>query len=154
MDSKTLSLYFSLFNEVGIIAQLSRALFEARLPKGFLVSHFSVLNHLIRVRDGQTPLQIANAFQVPKTTMTHTLSVLEKHRLIEMRPNPQDGRSKCVWLTESGRAFREDAIARMGPDMVDLAAHYSPEFVGEIVPKLGEIRKFLDARRDDQFSSE
>ena len=149
MDSKTLSLYFSLFNEVGIIAQLSRALFEARLPQGFLVSHFSVLNHLIRVRDGQTPLQIANAFQVPKTTMTHTLAVLEKHGLVEMRPNPQDGRSKCVWLTQAGRAFREDTIAGMGPDMVDLAAHFSPEYVGEVVPKLSEIRKFLDARRDD-----
>ncbi|MDA4848026.1 MarR family winged helix-turn-helix transcriptional regulator [Hoeflea poritis] len=149
MDSRTLSLYFSLFNEVGIIAQLSRALFEARLPKGFLVSHFSVLNHLIRVRDGQTPLQIANAFQVPKTTMTHTLSVLEKHGLIEMRPNPQDGRSKCVWLTQAGRTFREDAIAGMGPDMVDLATQFSPEYVGEVVPKLSEIRKFLDARRDD-----
>ena len=154
MDSKTLSLYFSLFNEVGIIAQLSRALFEARLPQGFLVSHFSVLNHLIRVRDGQTPLQIANAFQVPKTTMTHTLAVLEKHGLVEMRPNPQDGRSKCVWLTQAGRAFREDAIAGMGPDMADLATHFSPDYVGEIVPKLSEIRKFLDARRDDQFSSE
>ncbi|WP_419909328.1 MarR family winged helix-turn-helix transcriptional regulator [Hoeflea sp.] len=148
MDSKTLSLYFSLFNEIGIIEQLSRTLFEARLPKGFLVSHFSVLNHLIRVRDGQTPLQIANAFQVPKTTMTHTLSVLEKNGLVDMRPNPQDGRSKRVWLTESGRKFREQAIMSMGPDMMQLAAHYPPEFIGEIVPKLSEIRKFLDAQRD------
>ncbi len=70
---------FALFNEIGIINQLAAALFESRLPPGVLVSHFSVLNHLIRVRDGATPLQLANAFQVPKTTMTHTLAGLETH---------------------------------------------------------------------------
>ena len=85
MDSKTLSLYFSLFNEIGIIEQLGRALFESQLPDGFLMSHFSVLNHLIRVQDGQTPLKLAQAFQLPKTTMTHTLSVLEKHGLRNLR---------------------------------------------------------------------
>lgn len=148
MDSKTLSHYFMLFNEIGIIAQLSRALFEARLPDGFLISHFSVLNHLIRVGDGPTPLRLANAFQVPKTTMTHTLSGLEKHGLIDMRPNPEDGRSKCVWLTDAGRTFRNEAIAALGPDMAELAERYPPEFIEDVTPKLAEIRKFLDAARD------
>jgi DNA-binding MarR family transcriptional regulator len=148
MDNKTTGLYFSFFNEIGIIEQLSRALFESKLPSGFLVSHFSVLNHLIRVQDGPTPLRLANAFQVPKTTMTHTLAVLEKHGLIEMRPNPGDGRSKCVWLTQAGRAFRDDAIADMAPEMAVLAESFPPEFIEQIVPKLAEIRVFLDAHRD------
>lgn len=149
MDSKLLSLYFALFNEIGIIEQLSRALFEARLPDGFLISHFSVLNHLIRVKDGRTPLELARAFQVPKTTMTHTLSGLEKHRLIEMRPNPKDGRSKCVWLTESGRDFRNNAIAGMGPDLAGLAEKCPPERIGDLVPRLTEIRQIMDAARDE-----
>ena len=148
MDDKTTGLYFSFFNEIGIIEQLSRALFESKLPSGFLVSHFSVLNHLIRVQDGPTPLRLANAFQVPKTTMTHTLSVLKKHALIEMRPNPEDGRSKCVWLTDAGRAFRNEAIAGMGPEMVVLAEQFPPEFIAQIVPRLTEIRAFMDAQRD------
>ena len=83
MDRQDLGLYFVFFNEIGIIEQLIRALLEAKLPKGFLISHFSVLNHLIRVKDGQTPLVISRAFQVPKTTMTHTLSILERHALID-----------------------------------------------------------------------
>ena len=70
MDKPDLGLYFVFFNEIGIIEQLIRNLLEKKLPKGFLISHFSVLNHLIRVKDGQTPLVIARAFQVPKTTMT------------------------------------------------------------------------------------
>ena len=148
MDDKTTGLYFAFFNEIGIIEQLSRALFESKLPSGFLVSHFSVLNHLIRVQDGPTPLRLANAFQVPKTTMTHTLSVLEKHGLIDVRPNPEDGRSKCVWLTDAGRAFRNNAIAGMGPEMVVMAERFPPEFIAEIVPKLSEVRAYLDAQRD------
>lgn len=148
MDSKSLSLYFAFFNEVGIIEQLSRALLEARLPDGFLVSHFSVLNHLIRVRDGQTPLVLARAFQVPKTTMTHTLSGLEAHGLVDMRPNPKDGRSKCVWLTDAGQKFRDDAIAAMVPELAGFAEKYPAEFIEDIVPKLSEIRQFLDAARD------
>jgi hypothetical protein len=66
--------FFTFFNEVGIIAQLSRAVLEAHLPDGVSASQFSILNHLIRVSDGRTPLELAKAFQVPKTTMTSTLS--------------------------------------------------------------------------------
>ncbi len=148
MDSKTLATYFTFFNEIGIIAQLSRAQFEARLPDGFLISHFSVLNHLIRVADGRTPLQLARSFQVAKTTMTHTLSGLEKHGLVDMRPNPGDGRSKCVWLTDKGRAFRDDAIKAMVPDMAGFAEVFSQETIAEMIPRLAEIRQFMDTARD------
>ncbi|MEM9975891.1 MAG: helix-turn-helix domain-containing protein, partial [Pseudomonadota bacterium] len=85
MPDSPLETYFTFFNEVGIIGQLSRTLLERHLPKGYLLPHFSVLNHLIRVRDGPTPLALARAFQVPKTSMTHTLAGLERGGLIEMR---------------------------------------------------------------------
>lgn len=149
MDSKTLSLYFTLFNEIGIIEQLGRVVFEARLPDGFLVSHFAVLNHLTRVRNGRTPLELARAFQVPKTTMTHTLSGLARSELIEMRPNPQDGRSKCVWLTAKGRTFRDDAIARLRPDFSKMTKDFPPDRVSELVARLAALREYLDASRDD-----
>ncbi|MCJ8338929.1 MAG: MarR family transcriptional regulator [Pseudomonadales bacterium] len=148
MDKQTLPLYFELFTEIGIIQQLSRALLETRLPQGFLQSHFSVLNHLIRVQDGRTPLEIARAFQVPKTTMTHTLSGLEKHGLIEMRPNPKDGRSKCVWLTDQGREFRQASIEKLGLAMTDLAEHFDLDKIAQILPTLKELRIYLDENRD------
>ena len=139
---------FALFNEIGIIEQLSRAMFEARLPKGVLASHFSVLNHLIRVADGRTPLELARAFQVPKTTLSHTLSLLEKRGWIEMRANPADKRSKCVWITESGRAFREEAVARLAPDIAQISRDMDVEALLKILPKLQELRIYLDAARD------
>lgn len=148
MKNEDMPLYFGLFTEIGIIEQLSRALFEARLPDGFLMSHFGVLNHLIRVQDGQTPLVLANAFQVPKTTMTHTLSGLEKHKLIVMTPNPMDGRSKCVWLTDEGRQFRQDAIENMGREIAHIKDFIEPEKVAAALPFLTELRIYLDKHRD------
>lgn len=139
---------FALFNEIGIIEQLSRAMFEARLPKGVLVSHFAVLNHLVRVRDGRTPLELARAFQVPKTTLSHTLGLLEKRGWIEMRPNPDDKRSKQVWITEAGRRFRGEAIDALQPDLDEIAQNVSMDDVQDLLPPLENLRKYLDAARD------
>ncbi|WP_419905307.1 MarR family winged helix-turn-helix transcriptional regulator [Kiloniella sp.] len=149
LDPQTRGLYFAFFNEIGIISQLSRAMMEASLPDGLSVAHFSVLNHLMRVGDGRTPLAIARAFQLPKTTMTHTLSVLEKNAMVELRPNPKDGRSKCVWLTEKGRKFRDDAIASLDPDVAALSSRIPLTIVSELVDKLADIRKTLDNYRDE-----
>lgn len=139
---------FRLFNEVGIIEQISRAFLEARLPDGLIAPHFSVVNHLIRVEDGRTPMDLARAFQVPKTSMTHTLAGLEKHGLIEMRPNPDDGRSKRVWLTQAGRAFRDQAIVDLEPVFADLAEGIAPDKIAAILPALEEIRVFIDTYRN------
>ena len=142
------SIFFEVFNEIGIIEQLSRAYLEARLPHGLIAPHFGVLNHLTRVSDGRTPIEIARAFQVPKTTMTHTLKGLEQHGLVDMRPNPEDGRSKRVWLTDKGRAVRDGTIAALGPDFIKLAQEFDVARLVEIRPVLTELREYLDAARD------
>jgi len=140
--------YFVLFNEIGILHQLSRALLEARLPDGLLISHFGVLNHLVRVGEGTTPLALSRAFQVPKTTMTHTLAGCVKHGLIEMQPNPNDARSKCVWLTDKGRKVREDMVAEATMGFESFAEHFSAERIEALLPDLTEMRQFLDKARD------
>ena len=139
---------FALLNEVAIIEQLSRAMLEARLPDGASQPQFAVLNHLVRVADGRTPLELARAFQVPKTSMTNTLAGLEKRGLVEMRPNPEDGRSKRVWITEDGRAFREGAIAALAPDLAAMDEALDGDRLAALVPELARIRAWLDRRRD------
>ncbi len=139
---------FAFFTEIGILAQLSRAIFEAELPDGFTVSQFVVLNHLVRVRDGRTPLDLARAFQVPKTSMTHSLAVLDRHGLVEMRPNARDGRSKCVFITDAGRSFRLRAIRQMEPRMAAIARQFPAAEVAGAVPVLTALRKVMDAMRD------
>ncbi|PWJ22412.1 MarR family winged helix-turn-helix transcriptional regulator [Jannaschia seohaensis] len=144
---------FAIFNEVAIVAQLSRTMFEARLPDGAGVPHFSLVNHLTRVRDGQTPLALARAFQVPKNTMTHTISGAVKHGWVVLKPHPTDGRSKTVWLTEAGRAFRKEAIAALAPDLAEVNAATTPEDRAALLERLTELRVFLDAYRDPKGSS-
>ncbi|MEL7026481.1 MAG: MarR family transcriptional regulator [Pseudomonadota bacterium] len=148
MDEDTQATFFRLFNEIGIIDQISTAFLEARLPDGLIASHFGVVNHLIRVKDGRTPMELASAFQVPKTTMTHTLAGLEKHGFVEMRPNPDDGRSKRVWLMPAGRAFRDETIARLAPVFADLSKGMDTEALKAMLPALENLRIYLDEFRN------
>jgi DNA-binding MarR family transcriptional regulator len=141
--------YFAFIYEIGIINQIGTAFLEARLPSGLLVSHFGVVSHLIRVSDGATPLELSRAFQVPKTTMTHTLAGLEKHGLVEMQANPSDKRSKQVWLTLKGKQFQEDALLRLAPLFAVLDERFSSEKVAEMLPNLTEFRILIDALRND-----
>ena len=139
---------FQFFNEVGIINQLSSALLQARLPNGLHTSHFTVLNHLVRLGDGRTPLAIANAFQVPKTTMTHTLAMLEKRGLITMAKHETDGRSKVVFLTDEGRAAQLASMASMAEPIRQLAQDLGAETITQVLPALEKVRKYLDENRD------
>jgi DNA-binding MarR family transcriptional regulator len=139
---------FSFFNEIGIINQLSSRLFETHLPEGFLISHFSVLNHLVRMGDGRTPLSIARALQVPKTSLSHTLSGLNTAGFITFEANPADHRSKCVKITDAGRRFRHQAITMLIPDLEKLRDTITPERFADSLPLLAEIRAYLDQKRD------
>jgi DNA-binding MarR family transcriptional regulator len=145
---ETLRETFAIFNEVAIVAQLSRAMFEARLPSGAGVPHFSLVNHLMRVRDGQTPLALARAFQVPKNTMTHTISGAVRQGWVTLRPHPTDGRSKTVWLTEAGQRFRDEAITALGPDLAAVIEATDADGRAQLLARLTELRVFLDAYRD------
>ena len=142
------AVFFEIFTEIGIIEQLSRASLEARLPDGLIAPHFAVLNHLVRVQDGRAPIEMARAFQVPKTSMTHTLKGLEKRGLVEMRPNAEDGRSKRVWLTEAGRALRAQTIAALGADFAKMAAEFDLDRLASIRPILRDLRIMMDAARN------
>ena len=150
MHEQDRALFFGVFIEIGIIDQLSRTLLEGRLPKGLISAHFAVLSHLMRVEDGRTPVELARAFQLPKTSVTHTVAVLEKRGLVDVRPNPNDRRSKCVWLTDAGRALRDDTIAAMAPDFETLAAGFDVAKLQDILPVLTELRVFMDHQRNGE----
>ena len=139
---------FELFNEIGIIHQLATAEFNTRLPDGVHVSHFGVINHMVRVGDGWTPLRIAKAFQVTKATMTNTIAKLEAKGLVEVRVNPEDGRSKLVYLTDSGRAFRADAIAQLNPVLDALDKSLGAGSLAESLPNLRRLRCYMDETRE------
>lgn len=149
-DINSAQLMFDVLNEIGIIAQLSRTLLEARLEDGLTQHHFSALNHLVRLGDGRTPLEMARAFQVPKTSMSHTLAGLEKRHLIHMAPNPQDGRGKLIYLTDAGRLLRDSAIDAITPDIMAMIPQFNAGDANALLPPLRKLRILLDSARDQE----
>ena len=74
--------------EIGIIDQLSSARLESVLPDGLKMSHFIVLNHLVRLEGNWSPVRLASAFQVTKDAITNTLKKLEKRGLVSIEADP------------------------------------------------------------------
>ncbi len=139
---------FTFFNEIAIIDQLSTALLGKVLPDGVHPSHFAIVVHLARGGNGKTPGGLANAMQVTKATMSHSLKVLEGHGFIEVRPNDLDARSKNVFLTDAGRAFQAEAIVAAARAFSQFMRATHVDTVAELLPGLVMIRKLLDENRN------
>ncbi|MEM9756693.1 MAG: MarR family transcriptional regulator [Pseudomonadota bacterium] len=140
---------FAFFTEVGIVNQLSTALLTKALPDGVHPSHFAILNHLTKRGDGRTPVAIAAAMQVTKTTMTHSLKVLEGRGFISVRANPDDGRGKLVYLTEAGQRFRTGAIDRVIEMFGRILTPEIRAVMAQALPQMRRVRTHLDANRAD-----
>jgi DNA-binding MarR family transcriptional regulator len=143
---------FSFFNEINILAQLSSAMLARILPDGVHPSHFAIINHLVRLGDGRTPVRIASALQVTKATMSHSLDVLEARGFVRLAASPTDMRSKLVWLTDDGRAFREAAIDATTAAFGRLFGPDDIEAMQAALPVLRAIRKTLDDERSREPS--
>jgi DNA-binding MarR family transcriptional regulator len=140
-------LYFQLFNEIGIIAQLSAARFQKVMPHGLTMAQFGLLNHCVRLGDGWTPARLAAAFQVTRGTMTNTLQKLEGKGFIRLAPDDDDARSKRVFLAPAGRAARDLALKALAPSLADLPGGFPPDIADEILPALQKLRVWLDTHR-------
>jgi DNA-binding MarR family transcriptional regulator len=105
-------------------------------------------DHLLRVSDGQKPRVLAKAFQTPKTSMTHTLAALETRGFIVMRDNPEDGRSKQVWLTDEGKQFPSATIALLRDDIGAFTGHIESRQVADVTSLLQTVRQMLDSARN------
>lgn len=140
------SALFRVFNEIGIINQLTTALLARRLPDGVHPSQFALLGNLVRLGDGKTPAALTRAFQVPKASMTNTLMQLDKRGLIKVLPHSEDRRKKQVFLTEAGRNLFVQTVSAMAAPISRVTEGI--EGLEEILPILENLRMKLDDNRD------
>lgn len=136
------------FSEIGIVHQLISHAFAQALPDGLHPSHFGILRHLTRRGDGRPLLPIANAMQVTKANMTNSIARLATRGLAEVRPNPDDARSKLVFLTDAGRDLVRTAPRAMAPMMDEIDRRFGVERLSAMLPDLRALRETLDAMRD------
>lgn len=147
-DSDPHRLIFTLFNEIGIIQQLSTARFSRVLAPDLNPSEFGVLNHFVRLGDGKTPTYLAKAFQMTKPSMTAILAKLERKGYVEIAASKQDGRQKIVTLTQEGRAARSKGLQAMAPLADTVLESQDISDLEVILPKLQALREFLDQERN------
>ena len=96
---------------IGLAARGVARLSEARLkPLGFGIGHLPVL---VALRDGRASTQrdLARFARTEQPPMAQMLARMERDGLIERRPDPSDGRSSRVTLTEDARARMPEAVA-------------------------------------------
>lgn len=74
---------------------------DALRPSGLRVTQFSILATIAR-KDEANLKQLEDALAIDQTTLTRSLNLLERDRLIERAPHP-DGRIKPMRLTAKGR---------------------------------------------------
>lgn len=142
-------LVFEVFNEIGIINQLTSAAFSAVLPKGMTIAQFSVLNHFERLElIEQSPANLASAFQVTRPTMTSTLARMEKSGLVKIKPDPLDGRGKLVSVTAAGKKMRIQCLQLLAGPMAEAEAVLPKKSLEKLLPLLCETREKLDRLRD------
>jgi len=139
---------FAFFNEIGIIEQLARTRLERVLPDGMKMSHFGVLNHLVRLGKKESPAELAAAFQVTRPTMTNTLQRLEARKYISVEPDPNDGRAKLVLITPAGRAARAASIEALAPLLAKISNDLGSALFSEPLPALQKVREYMDNKRD------
>lgn len=139
---------FEVFNEIGIIDQLAGTALERALPPGMTRAQFVVLNHFVRLGHVErSPAQLASAFQVTRPTITSTLGRMLQAGLIEIRPDPADGRGKLVSITEAGRAMRSSCLAAAGSLQPLVEDVLSAEELDTVLGLLKRLRQKLDAAR-------
>ena len=148
MDDGSTHNVFRFFTEVGIIAQFSARLIEKNLPERITHLHFGLLGQMSRRPDGETPQQLAYAFQVPKTSMTHMIRVLEAERYIEIVPNPEDAPSKLAKITPKGGELLMQAYAKSAQDAATMDPPLLIDQMEQCLEPLAQIRAQLDAARD------
>ncbi len=88
------------------LARLYGAELQRRLvPLGLSAAQFLVLSELW-AEDGQTQRQLTARLGVEQATMANTLARMERDRLIERMPHPDDRRAQIVALSDAARTLR------------------------------------------------
>src|ERR1700760_3538732 len=117
---------------------------EARLqPLGFGVGHLPVL---VALRDGQASTQrdLARFAKVEQPPMAQMLARMERDGLIQRAPDPADGRSNRITLTELAETHLPDAIAVLLQGNREVLDGFTDEEAGLLIALLRRVIANLD----------
>ena len=135
------------FAEIAAIDQLATTRIERALPAGLTKAQFMVLDRLARRGGGETPAELARAFQLTKGALTNSLSRLAAAGLIAVTADGDDGRKKRATVTEAGAGTHRQALISLRPITDDARKAFpESEFAGAL-PFLQSLRGWLEQNR-------
>lgn len=128
-------LFFRLYQCANILHKTGTRAVE---PEGLTTQRWAVLGALSRpeAEGGLSVGDLARYLKVSRQSLAGVLRPLEADRLIDSQPDPDDGRSRLLRLTPSGRerwttralprieAFYDDAVAGLSVEDLSHTLHY------------------------------
>ncbi len=114
--------------------------FERHLGQAFDLRKvdFSLLM-LLLANEGLAPKRLARALSVTAPKLTQLLDQLQERGLLERRPNPLDGRSQHVVLTDAGRQLAAQAQAAAAPMEAEWRSRLSLAEHAMLIELLGKL---------------
>ena len=129
---------------ISLAARGFARLSEARLkPLGFGVGHLPVL---VALQDGQAGSQrdLARFARIEQPSMAQMLARMERDGLIRRMPDPADGRSSQISLTETARTRLPDACAALFQGNRDALDGFTDDEATQLVVLLTRLIANLD----------
>jgi MarR family transcriptional regulator, transcriptional regulator for hemolysin len=129
---------------ISLAARGFARLSEARLkPLGFGVGHLPVL---VALQDGRASTQraLARFAKIEQPPMAQMLARMERDGLIRRTPDPADGRSSHITLTEVAEAHLPDAVAVLLRGNQEALCDFADEEARQLVVLLMRLIANLD----------
>ncbi|MCF8465764.1 MAG: MarR family transcriptional regulator [Sneathiella sp.] len=140
---------FRIINWIGIISQLTDTKMRQLLdgtnvppPQFILLNHFS---H--QPEEGKTVSKIAWAMQQPQPGITKTVAKLLKKGFLRAEDNPEDGRSKILYLTDAGEKARQEAQEILESALADTFDGWREWEKKDFFGFLDRLKIYLDENR-------
>ena len=117
-----------------IIARSYAAMFGLKIPEWRLIA-------VIAEAEGITQQEIGRRTRMDKVTVSRATLALDSRNLIERSPNPIDGRSRLLRLTNAGRAL----YAEVAPKALALEAQIFGGFSADEIATIKRLLRAIDA---------
>jgi DNA-binding MarR family transcriptional regulator len=129
---------------ISLAARGFARLSEARLkPLGFGIGHLPVLVALHTGR-AVTQRELARFARIQQPPMAQMLARMERDGLIRRTPDPADGRSTHIALTEFALARLPEAVATLFRGNRDAVAGFTDEEIAQLLALLDRVVANLD----------
>lgn len=118
MSEGTPPLYTTLEPSLGavlgrVFRQWRSATNLAVAPLGMTESRWTALMLLMKTGDGCTQQTLANKLSIEMSSLSRTVKQLQEQGLVERRQDPDDKRTHCLWLTDSGRQMVDELVVHI-----------------------------------------